>query len=77
MDEERRADRILDFLRSKGLRGCPVCNQEQFAVGPEHLLVRTDQDPEQEWLLGQVVVPVACGNCGHTMLFSPRMFPGA
>jgi hypothetical protein len=36
-------------------------------------LLRTEGliDPAE----GSAVVPVMCGNCGYTMLFSPRMLP--
>ncbi len=76
-EEQQRSDRILNFLVSKGLGGCPVCSQGQFSVGPEHVLISTP-DPEAEEgapVEGSAVVPVMCGNCGYTMLFSPRMLP--
>ncbi len=75
--EQQRSDRVLEFLVSKGLSGCPVCSKGQFSVGPEHVLISTP-DPETEEgapVEGSVVVPIMCGNCGYTMLFSPRILP--
>lgn len=75
--EQQRSDRILEFLVSKGLKGCPVCTQGQFSVGPEHVLISTP-DPDQAEgapVQGSAVVPVMCGNCGYTMLFGTRMLP--
>ena len=56
------------------LGGCPVCSQGQFSVGPEHVLIPTPgPDAEEDAPVeGSAVVPVMCGNCGYTMLFSPR-----
>ena len=75
--QQQRSDRILDFLVSKGLRGCPVCSQGQFGVGPEHVLISTPDPDTVEGapVEGSAVVPVMCGNCGYTMLFGTRMLP--
>jgi hypothetical protein len=75
--QQQRSDRILQFLISKGLHGCPVCSQGRFSVGPEHLIISTPDPDTTEGALveGSAVVPVMCGNCGYTMLFSPRMMP--
>ena len=72
-----KSDRILQFLISKGLHGCPVCSQGRFSVGPEHVIISTpDLDmAEGAPVEGSAVVPVMCSNCGYTMLFSPRMLP--
>lgn len=75
--QQQRSDRILKSLISRGLHGCPVCSQGQFSVGPEHVLIST---PDSDTAVGapvegSAVVPVQCGNCGYTMLFSPRMLP--
>ncbi len=78
--EQQRSDRILEFLVSKGLHGCPVCAQGQFGVGPEHVIISTP-DPveggraEGAPVEGSAVVPVMCGNCGYTMLFGTRVLP--
>jgi hypothetical protein len=75
--EQQRSDRILNFLVSKGLHGCPVCGQGQFSVGPEHVLIATP-DPamvEGAPVEGSAVVPVMCSNCGHVRLFGTRMLP--
>ena len=76
-DAQQRSDRILDFLVSKGLRGCPVCSQGQFGVGPEHVLISTPDPDTVEGapVEGSAVVPVMCGNCGYTMMFGTRMLP--
>jgi hypothetical protein len=75
--EQQRSDRILSFLVSKGLHGCPVCGQGQFGVGPEHVIISTPEPDTLEGapVEGSAVVPVMCGNCGYTMLFSTRMLP--
>ena len=75
--QQHRSDRILKLLVSKGLGGCPVCSEGQFSVGPEHLLIATPEFDGKEGAVveGTAVVPVMCGNCGHTMLFGPRMLP--
>lgn len=75
--EQQRSDRILKSLTSKGLHGCPVCSQGQFGVGPEHVLISTPGPDTAEGapVEGSAVVPVVCGNCGYTMLFSPRLLP--
>jgi len=75
--QQQRSDRILQFLISKGLHGCLVCSQGRFSVGPEHVIISTpDPDTaEAAPVEGSAVVPVMCGNCGYTMLFSPRMLP--
>ncbi len=75
--EQQRSDQILNFLVSKGLHGCPVCGQGQFAVGPEHVIISTPEPDTLEGapVEGSAVVPVMCGNCGYTMLFSTRMLP--
>jgi hypothetical protein len=75
--QQQRSDRILEFLTSKGLHGCPVCTQGRFSVGPEHMIIST---PERETVEsapveGSAEVPVMCGNCGYTMLFRSRMLP--
>ncbi len=75
--QQQRSDRILQFLRSKGLHGCPVCSQGRFSVGPEHVLISTP-DPDTEEgapMEGSAVVPVMCGNCGYAMLFGTRLLP--
>jgi hypothetical protein len=75
--EQQRSDRILAFLVSKGLHGCPVCSQGRFSVGPEHVIISTPDPGTMEGapVEGSAVVPVMCGNCGHTMLFGTRMLP--
>ena len=75
--QQQRSDRILQFLISKGLHGCPVCSQGRFSVGPEHVIISTPEPDTAEGapIEGSAVVPVMCGNCGYTMLFSPRMLP--
>ena len=75
--EQQRSDRILDFLVSKGLHGCPVCSEGQFGVGPEHVIISTPDPDTVEGapVEGSAVVPVMCGNCGYTMLFGTRMLP--
>ncbi len=75
--EQQRSDRILKSLMSKGLRGCPVCSQGQFSVGPEHVIISTPDPDTAEGapVEGSAVVPVMCGNCGYTMLFSSRALP--
>ena len=75
--QQQRSDRILQFLTSKGLHGCPVCSQGRFSVGPEHVLISTP-DPDTEEgapVEGSAVVPVMCGNCGYVMLFGTRLLP--
>lgn len=70
--EQQRSDRILEFLVSKGLKGCAVCAQGQFSVGPEHVLISTP-DPDQAEgapVQGSAVVPVMCGNCGYIPLYA-------
>jgi hypothetical protein len=75
--QQQRNDRILQFLISKGLHECPVCSQGRFSVGPEHVIISTPDPDTAEGapVEGSAVVPVMCGNCGYTMLFSPRMLP--
>ena len=75
--QQKRSDQILEFLVSKGLHGCPICAQGQFSGEPEHVIISTpDLDTaEGASVEGSAVVPVMCANCGHTMLFSPRMMP--
>ena len=75
--QQQRSDRILQFLISKGLHGCPVCSQGRFSVGPEHVIISTPDPDTAEGapVEGSAVVPVMCGNCGYTMLFSLRMLP--
>jgi hypothetical protein len=62
---------------SKGLQGCPVCSRGQFSVGPEHVIISTPDPDTAEGapVEGSAVVPVMCGNCGYTMLFSSRVLP--
>jgi len=75
--QQQRSDRILKSLISKGLQGCPVCSQGQFSVGPEHVIISTPDPDAAEGapVEGSAVVPVMCGNCGYTMLFSSRALP--
>jgi hypothetical protein len=75
--QQQRSDRILKSLTSKGLRGCPVCSQGRFSVGPEHVLISTPEPTTAEGapVEGSAVVPVMCGNCGYTMLFNPGKLP--
>ncbi len=75
--QQQRSDRILKFLTSKGLQGCPVCSQGQFSVGPEHVIISTPgpETEEDAPVEGSAVVPVMCGNCGYTMLFGTRALP--
>jgi hypothetical protein len=75
--QQQWSDRILKFPISKGLHGCPVCSQGRFSVGPEHVIISTPDPDTAEGapVEGSAVVPVMCGNCGYTMLFSPRMLP--
>jgi hypothetical protein len=75
--QQQKSDRIPTFLTSQGLRGCPVCSQGRFSVGPEHVIISTPDPDTAEGapVEGSAVVPVMCGNCGYTMLFSPRTLP--
>jgi hypothetical protein len=75
--EQQRSDRILNFLVSKGLHGCPVCSQGQFSVGPEHVVISTPDPATAEGapVKGSAVVPVMCSNCGHMLLFGTRELP--
>ncbi len=75
--KQQRSDRILEFVVSKGLHGCPVCSQGQFSVGPEHVLISTPDPDTAEGapVEGSAVVPVMCANCGYTMLFGTRALP--
>ena len=75
--QQHRSDRIPKSLTSKGLRGCPVCSQGRFSVGPEHLLISTPEPTAEEGapVEGSAVVPMMCGNCGYTMLFNPGKLP--
>jgi len=75
--KQQRSDRILQFLISKGLHGYPVCSQGRFSVGPEHVIISTPDPDTAEGapVEGSAVVPVMCGNCGDTMLFSPQLMP--
>lgn len=75
--EQQRSDRILEFLVSKGLQGCPVCSQGQFSVGPEHVIISTPDPDAVEGapVEGSAVVPVMCGNCGYMLLFGTRVLP--
>ena len=80
--QQQRSDRILKSLISKGLQGCPVCSQGQFSVGPEHVIISTPDPDTAEGapvkggpVEGSTVVPLVCGNCGYTMLFSSRALP--
>jgi hypothetical protein len=75
--QQQRSDRILKSLISKGLQGCPVCSQGLFSVGPEHVIISTPDPDTAEGapVEGSAVVPVMCGNCGYTMLFSSRALP--
>ncbi len=75
--EQQRSNRILEFLVSKGLQGCPVCAQGQFSVGPEHVIISTPDPDAAEGtpVEGSAVVPVMCGNCGYTMLFGTWVLP--
>jgi hypothetical protein len=41
--QQTRSDLILKSPTSKGLRGCPVCFQGRFSVGPEHVLIATPE----------------------------------
>ena len=75
--QQSRSDRILSYLVSKGLQGCPVCAQGQISVGLEHLIISTPDPDTVEGapVEGSAVVPVMCGNCGCTLLFGTRMLP--
>jgi hypothetical protein len=75
--QQQRSDRILVFLISKGLHGCPVCAQGRFSVGPEHVTISTParETVEGAPVEGSAVMPVMCGICGYTMLFRSRMLP--
>jgi hypothetical protein len=75
--QQQRSDRILMSLVSKGLQGCLVCSQGQFSVGPEHVIISTPDPDMAEGapVEGSAVVPLMCGNCGYTMLFSSRALP--
>ncbi len=75
--EQRRSDRILDFLVSKGLKGCTVCAQGRFSVGPEHVIISTPDPASAEGapVEGSAVVPVMCSNCGNMLLFGTRVLP--
>jgi hypothetical protein len=70
---EQRTDRILGFLADQGLRGCPICGEGHFGVGPQHIILATEHhtDPSE----ASAVVPVLCGNCGYMMLFGTKMLP--
>ena len=43
----------------------------------EHVLIATPEPTRAEGasVEGSAVVPVMCGNCGYTMLFSPGKLP--
>src|SRR3712207_2725570 len=75
--EQRRSDRILNFLVSKGLHGCPVCAQGRFSVGPEHVIISTPDPDMAEGapVEGSAVGPAVCGKWGHTMRFGTRKSP--
>lgn len=70
--ERARSDRILEFLTSKGLDGCPVCNGMEYGVGPVHsIIAEPNLDPAE----GSLAVPVFCSNCGYMLFFSTRQLP--
>jgi hypothetical protein len=75
--QQYRSDRILKTLTSEGLQGCPICSQGRFSVGPEHVLISTPEPTGAEGapVEGSAVVPVMCGSCGYTLLFSPGKLP--
>ncbi len=74
---QRQAD-ILNFLVSRGFRGCPVCGQVldpnadeiPFGVGREYALFTAEEETEAYGF-----VPVGCVNCGHTMWFNTSYLP--
>jgi hypothetical protein len=68
--DEERARRVLDFLESKGFRGCPICGEDEFGVGERHAIM-TAANPAE----ASAVLPVLCGNCGYMMFFGTRMLP--
>ena len=70
---EEREERVLAFLESKGLTGCPVCAETEFMSPRRVAALPTSFDAEG--LTAINLVPIACTNCGHTMMFDDQTLP--
>ena len=61
---------LEEWMRSKAIARCPACGQEDGWRLAEAAYVRALlEEADEDLTEGGGVVKVACGNCGHLLLF--------
>ena len=61
---------ILDeWMRSKAIVNCPGCGQERWRLDEAAYVRALLEEGDEDLTEGGGVVKVACGNCGHLLLF--------
>jgi len=67
---EIKTDAVIAFLNSKwGNRSCPMCNKGPWSV--QDRVFQLNEFHQGNLVVGGPlipVIPVSCGNCGHTVL---------
>jgi hypothetical protein len=65
-----KTDAVIAFLNSKwGNRSCPMCNKGPWSV--QDRVFQLNEFHQGNLVVGGPlipVIPVSCGNCGHTVL---------
>lgn len=76
LTEEQRS-RVSGHLEARGVRECPACGGEEFAVGEDVFTIVAGATMELDELViqGMQGVPVVCAGCGYTMLFWLEALP--
>jgi len=67
---EIKTDAVIAFLNSRwGNRSCPMCNEGPWSV--QDRVFQLNEFHQGSLVVGGPlipVIPVSCGNCGHTVL---------
>ena len=74
-DELSNEDKLkfVHWLNAKGIKACPMCGQNKWAVGERLVVPNTWHGPGAGLVVGGVSYPQAmliCGNCAYTAFYN-------
>jgi hypothetical protein len=65
--------RVLEeWMRSKAIVMCPCCGQDGWRLAEAAYVRALLEEGDRDLTEGGGVVKVACGNCGHLLLFDAK-----